>query len=89
MNIESFDWDLLYSKVEAYLSSNGIHNATVCRNQRTVFGDTAIVRVNIPQKGNKQEIAWLKKNKYCYKCAGMNANGNRIFQFGIRASELN
>ena len=89
MNIKNFDWDLLYSKVEAYLSNNGIHNATVCKNQKTVFGDTAIVRVNIPQKGNKQEIEWFKKNKYCYKCACMNADGKRIFQFVIRASEIN
>lgn len=89
MNIENYDWNLLYSKVEEYLHSNNICNATVCKNQRTVFNDTAIVRVNIPQKGNKQEIEWLKKDKYCFQCSGINVDGKRIFRFGIKASEIN
>ena len=89
MYIDDFDWNLLYSKVEIFLKDNGINNATVCRNQRTVFGNEAIVRVDIAQKGNKKEIQWLKDNKYCFKCLGMNVDGKRIFQFGIRASEIN
>lgn len=89
MNIDDYDWNLLYSKVESFLKDNGIHNATVCRNQRTVFGNKAIVRVDIAQKGNKKEIQWLKNNKYCFQSLGMVVDGRRIFQFGIRASEIN
>ena len=89
MNIESYDWDFLYSKVEKYLLNNNINNAIICKNRKTVFGNKAIVRVNIPQKGNKQEIEQLKKSKYCFQCTGMNVDGKRIFQFGIRANEIN
>lgn len=89
MKMEDYDWDSLYSKVEEYLHNNSILNATVCRSQRTVFRDVAIVRVNIPQKGNKHEIEWLKNNKYCFQCRGINANGKRVLQFGIRASNIN
>lgn len=89
MNIENYDWNMLYSKVEEYLHNNNIQSATVCRNQKTVINGKAIVRVMIPQKGNKQEISWLKENKYFYKASGMNVDGKRIIQFGARASEIN
>ena len=88
LKLEEYDWEMLYSKTEEYLHNNGIKTFSICRNMKTLFGCTAIVTINIQQKGNKKEIEWLRNNAHCFQSRGTNIDGKRMYQFYVRASEI-
>lgn len=89
MKIDEIDWEEMYIKAEKFLRDNDIQAARVCRSEQMLIGEKIIVRVDIPQKGNKQQVDWLKHNRFCFQRTGMTLNGKRIMQFGLYANKLN
>lgn len=91
MKIEDYNWDDLYKKTEGFIKENHLMDCCVHTNEKTIFGNDAIVKISFPKRINAAGLIALgspQNNGKCVRFKGVRSSGVLLCVYGVYASRL-